>query len=89
MDVKIVNPFINATLHVLETISSTKTSPGKPFLKEDQKAHGDVTAVIGLTGGGERDNFGEFYRNLYPVHRLQNVWGGDDIYKQRDSRCRG
>ena len=50
MDVKIVNPFINATLHVLETISSTKTSPGKPFLKEDQKAHGDVTAVIGLTG---------------------------------------
>lgn len=50
MDVKLVNPFINATLHVLETISSTKASPGKPFLKENQEALGDVTAVIGLMG---------------------------------------
>ena len=49
MDVKLVNPFVDATLHFLETISSTKANPGKPFLKEDQKAPGDVTAVIGLT----------------------------------------
>ena len=50
MDVKMINPFIEGTLHVLETISSTKAEPGKPFLKEDEKALGDVTAVIGLTG---------------------------------------
>lgn len=50
MDVKLINPFIEATLHVLETIASTKAAPGKPFLKKDSIARGDVSAVIGLTG---------------------------------------
>src|SRR4030042_685579 len=50
VDVRLINPFIEATLHVLETISSTKAAPGKPFLKKDHIARGDVSAVIGLTG---------------------------------------
>ena len=50
MDVRLINPFIEATLHVLRTISSTEAVPGKPFVKKDQKARGDVTGVIGLTG---------------------------------------
>lgn len=50
MDVKLVNPFIDATLYVLETIASTRVRPGKPYLKKDQVARGDVTGVIGLTG---------------------------------------
>ena len=50
MDVKIINPFIEATLHVLETISSIKATAGKAFVKEDQIARGDVSAIIGLTG---------------------------------------
>ena len=50
MDVKLVNPFIDATLHVLETIASIRVRSGKPYLKKDQVARGDVTGVIGLTG---------------------------------------
>lgn len=50
MDVKLINPFINATLHVLETMASTKTKAGKPYLKKEEVAKGDVTGVIGLTG---------------------------------------
>jgi chemotaxis protein CheX len=50
MDVKFINPFIGATLHVLKTISSTETEAGKPFLKKDQYARGDVTGIIGLIG---------------------------------------
>lgn len=50
MDVKLINPFINATLHVLETMASTKTTAGKPYLKKEEVAKGDVTGVIGLTG---------------------------------------
>ncbi len=50
MDVKLINPFINATLHVLETMASTKSEAGKPYLKKEEIAKGDVTGVIGLTG---------------------------------------
>jgi chemotaxis protein CheX len=50
MDAKVVNPFIEATLNVLETMASTKAEAGKPYLKEDQVARGDVSAILGLTG---------------------------------------
>ena len=50
MDVEIVNPFVDATLHVLDTLASTKAEPGKPFLKKDSFARGDVSSVIGLIG---------------------------------------
>jgi chemotaxis protein CheX len=50
MDVSLVNPFINATVKVLETMASTKVDPGKPFLKKDKVARGDVTGIIGITG---------------------------------------
>jgi chemotaxis protein CheX len=50
MDVTFVNPFIEATLNVLETMASTKAVAGDPYFKQDQVARGDVSAVIGLTG---------------------------------------
>ena len=50
MDVKYINPFINATLHVLKTVARTEVIAGKPFLKKDRFARGDVSAIIGLTG---------------------------------------
>lgn len=50
MDVELINPFIDATLHVLETMAATKARAGKPYLKKDQVARGDVSSVIGLTG---------------------------------------
>ncbi len=50
MDVKLINPFIDATLHVLATVASTEVKPGKPYLKEDHVARGDVSGMIRLTG---------------------------------------
>lgn len=50
MDAKLINPFIEATLSVLETMAHVKASAGKPYLKKDQVARGDVSGVIGLTG---------------------------------------
>jgi chemotaxis protein CheX len=50
MDVKIINPFINATLNVLETMAFVKSEAGKPYLKKDNVARGDVSGVIGITG---------------------------------------
>ena len=50
MDARFINPFINATLNVLETMASTKAEAGKPYLKKDHVASGDVSGIIGLTG---------------------------------------
>ena len=50
MDVEIINPFIDATMNVLETMASIKVRPGKPYLKKDKVAKGEVSGVIGLTG---------------------------------------
>ncbi len=50
MDAKLINPFIEATLNVLGTMASTKAEAGKPYLKEDQVARGDVSGILGLTG---------------------------------------
>ena len=50
MDARLINPFIDATLNVLETMASTKAQVGKPYLKKEQVARGDVSGVIGLTG---------------------------------------
>ena len=50
MDAKIINPFINATMNVIETMAFVKSRPDKPYLKKDNVAKGDVTGVIGVTG---------------------------------------
>jgi chemotaxis protein CheX len=50
MDVKLINPFINATVNVLETMAFVKVTAGKPYVKKDNVATGDVSGVIGLTG---------------------------------------
>jgi len=51
MDVKLINPFLSATLNVLETMAFVKAEAGKPYLKKDNIAKGDVSGVVGLTGG--------------------------------------
>ncbi len=50
MDVNLINPFLNATLNVLETMAFVKAEAEKPFLKQDNVAQGDVSGIVGITG---------------------------------------
>ena len=50
MDVNLINPFLEATLHVLQTIAGIDAEKGKPYLKKDNIAIGDVSGIIGLAG---------------------------------------
>lgn len=50
MDIKRINPFIEATLHVLDMVASAKAEAEKPYLKKESVAKGDVSGVSGLTG---------------------------------------
>jgi chemotaxis protein CheX len=50
MDVKYINPFLNGTLEVLKKMAFLDAIPGKPSLKKDETASGDVSGIIGITG---------------------------------------
>ena len=50
MNAELINPFLNATVKVLSMMAFVNPEPGKPFLKTDKKAVGDISGVIGLTG---------------------------------------
>lgn len=50
MKAEYVNPFLNGTVNVLKMMAFVEPKPGKPFVKKDRVAIGDVSGVIGLTG---------------------------------------
>ena len=50
MDVRFINPFIEAIQKVFKTMLSVDTIIGKPFLKENDCQDTEVSALIGLSG---------------------------------------
>jgi len=50
MDVMLVNPFIEGTLHILDTTAFVKVKPETPFLKTDTAAQGDITGLLEISG---------------------------------------
>ncbi len=50
MNVELINPFLKATTNVIKTMAFTEVVPGKPYLKKDGPAGGDISGIIGITG---------------------------------------
>jgi len=50
MNVKFINPFLEGTTSVLNTMAFIAPRAGKPYLKKDSMAVGDISGIIGLTG---------------------------------------
>ncbi len=50
MDVRLINPFLEATVNVLKTMAFTDVTGGKPYLKQAKEAVGDVTGIISFSG---------------------------------------
>lgn len=57
MDQKFLGPFIESIENVLSTMAKLKVDAGSPFIKEDEKAHGDVTGLISMTGEEAKGTF--------------------------------
>lgn len=53
MNAKIINPFLEAAVNVLKTMAMIEPTPGKPYLKKDVVATGDVSGIIGITGDAQ------------------------------------
>jgi len=50
MNAEFINPFINALINVMATMAQIQLIPGKPKRKEDDKAGGDISGLIGMVG---------------------------------------
>ncbi len=48
-----INPFIGATQQVISTMAFTEATAGKPYLKKDNVARGDISGVIVLSGSAQ------------------------------------
>ena len=49
-DVALAKPFVQATINVLSSMTGLSPVPGKPYVKKTDKAQGDVSAIVGITG---------------------------------------
>ena len=49
-NIDLAKPFIQATIYVLSSMSGITPRPGKPYVKKDAVARGDVSAIVGITG---------------------------------------
>ncbi len=49
-NVDIAKHFIRATASILSTMAGISAVSGKPYVKNDQLARGDISAIIGVTG---------------------------------------
>ena len=50
MDVKLINPFLFGAKEVLQKMALVECTVGSPYVKQDDRATGDVSGIIGLTG---------------------------------------
>ena len=49
-DVALAKPFVQATINVLSSMTGLSPVPGKPYVRKTDKAQGDVSAIVGITG---------------------------------------
>ena len=50
MNAEFVNPFLSSFINVLKTMAMLDIKPGRPSLKKDTVARGDVSGLIGMVG---------------------------------------
>ncbi len=75
MNVEFINPFLESIIKVLATMANTEAIPGKPFLKSDRCAKGDVTGVIGLAGDKARGSLAITFTEPAVLHIISRMLG--------------
>jgi len=52
IDVRFINPFVNATVNVMRTMAQTAVSRKEVSLKKNHRMVGSISGVIGIMGSG-------------------------------------
>ncbi len=74
--VEIAKPFIAAVTMVLSTMAGVMPTPGKPYVKKNLKASGDISAVVGITGA-HRGTISLTFTRSCAVYLVKAMLGDD------------
>ncbi|MBI3599527.1 MAG: chemotaxis protein CheX [Nitrospinae bacterium] len=87
MNVDYINPFLNATINVLETMAFIKPQQSrKPYLKKrEDLTKGDVTGIIGLTGH-ERGSIAVSFSKKCILRIIKGMLGEEKCYIDTEVR---
>jgi chemotaxis protein CheX len=75
MKAEFINPFLDSLMNVLETMASTKLTPGKPALKKNELAHGDVSGLIGMVGPSTKGSLSISFDKPLALAIMQGMLG--------------
>ena len=74
--VEIAKPFITAVTTVLSTMAGVIPAAGKPYVKKNLKASGDISAIVGITGA-HRGTISLTFSRSCAVHLVKAMLGDD------------
>ncbi|NCC24326.1 MAG: chemotaxis protein CheX [Deltaproteobacteria bacterium] len=74
MDPELAKPFIKATKDVLVAMANINPTAAKPYVKKDNTAQGDVSAVIGLSGD-KNGTFAISFSKKCALHIVKQMLG--------------
>lgn len=75
MNVAFINPFLDSILNVLSTMAMMQAKPGKPAIKGDEVARGDVTGLIGMTSEQAKGSLAITFTDKVIFQIAQNMLG--------------
>ena len=74
--IEIAKPFITAVTTVLSTMAGVTPTAGKPYVKRNLKACGDISAIVGITGA-HRGTISLTFSRSCAVHLVKAMLGDD------------
>ena len=78
MDIKYAKPFIDATVNVLSTMAMIKPKAKKPYIKNSNRALGDVSGIVGFTtDGGKKGVMSVTFSKKCALQIVKNLLGDD------------
>lgn len=75
MNVNFINPFLQSLLNVISTMASMDLTPGKPQIKVDNLAKGDVSGLMGLVGPQTKGSLSITFEQKLVLQIMQNMLG--------------
>ncbi|RCU51580.1 MULTISPECIES: chemotaxis protein CheX [Corallincola] len=75
MNVEFINPFLESLNNVLGTMASLELKAGKPRLKKDEKAQGDVSGLIGMVGPQTKGSLSITFEGTLALEIMQRMLG--------------
>lgn len=75
MNVNFINPFLESLVNVISTMANMELTPGKPGLKKDSQAKGDISGLIGMIGPQTKGSLSITFEQKLILEIMQNMLG--------------